>query len=778
MMQVAIPSEQLLETLFDNIHMPIAYMDTDFNFIRVNNAYAAADERGPDHFIGKNHFDLFPNKENEQIFRDVVKNGKPHHVKAKAFEYKKNPERGVTHWDWTLAPVKNAKGKVAGVLLQLLDVTEHIEAEIALQEKHQLVSNIMQEAGDLIIVLDREGKITMFNKAAEKLTGYDYDEVQGRFVWDFLLVPEEIEPVQEVFKQITLNIPNEYENYWVSKAGKKHLLYWKNTFLNNSNDEVEFIVSVGTDITKRKQAELLLQQQSKIIDQIHDSVVSTDLNGNVTSWNKGAEKIFGFTRAEMLGRHISGVYPEDEHEFLQNEIIAPLLAKGVHESEVKMMRKSGDFFYAHLSLSLEFDETNQVCGMIGYTMDITERKLVEQELEYYQQNLEAQVEKRTAELIKAKEDAEHANLLKSRFLSRMSHELRTPMNAIIGFTQLLRLDCKSEKEQEFISEVLVAADHLLALINEVLDLSRIESGNLLLHMKPTSLYQLCKESVSVVKKLASETEITLCNNISPEEDVTLYTDAVRLKEVIVNLLSNAIKYNKKKGSVTLSHVVSANGFVRVVVTDTGKGIAIADQEDIFEPFNRLGAEFTDVEGSGIGLTISKQLINLLGGNIGVESQLNIGSSFWFECPVSTEKMLSNKSNREIKAVSVEKNTSRILYVEDNPANLRLMQNIIASQDNIELLSAVTAEAGLKIAEENELDLVLLDINLPGIDGYEALERFKLINNPGKFKILALSASASPREIERGLLAGFQRYLTKPINVEEFVDILKHELAIN
>ena len=901
-----VTQEELLEHLFDNIYMPIAYMDTDFNFIRVNSTYAATDEHGPDHFVGKNHFDLFPNAENEVIFRDVVKSGKSHHSKAKAFEYEKNPERGVTHWDWTLTPVRDASGKIAGVLLLLINVTEHIEAEIALYKKNRFITNIMDEAGDLIVVLDKTGKITTFNKAAEQLSGYSFAEVKNKYVWDMLLIPEDIEPVKKIFNKIIKGTKNEYENFWVAKNKKHYFIHWNNTFINDAAGNLEYIVSIGSDVTKerqqlisveadkerldeilsnspsitytcstsgnfpvtyissniyttfgykqseclnepdwwvknvhpddkehilaglsalfekgihqheyrfskkngeyrwvsdelkvlydgnnqplellgsmsdiseRKKNELLLQRQATMIDQIHDSVISTDLDGNIKSWNKGAVRIFGFNDVEMLGKNISSIYPADEHEALLNEVIMPLKAKGSHETESTMLRRSGERFIAHLSLSLLYDESGEPTGMIGYTMDITERKLIEQELEHYQKNLEAQVDIRTKELSKAKEVAEHANQLKSSFLNRMSHELRTPMNAIIGFSQLLKMEQISNDGQEFVDEVILASEHLLSLINEVLDLSRIESGKLLIDLKPVSLFQTAAESVSFVKSIAEKTGITLNNEITTENDVVVYTDSVKLKEIIVNFLTNAIKYNKKMGEVTLSYQVVNNDFVRIMVSDTGKGISIENQIDIFEPFNRLGAEYTEIEGTGVGLTIAKQLISLLGGKIGLESELNIGSTFWVECPISTKKLEKKEKVEKSNPSKSNDKTYHILYIEDNPANLRLIQFVIEKYKNIEMLSATNAEDGLNLAKENKLDLILLDINLPGMDGYEALKQFQNDTKTKDIKVLAISASAGARDIEKGLLAGFKRYLTKPINLGEFIEIIKLELGI-
>lgn len=904
---IAIPQEELLEHLFNNILMPIAYLDTDFNFVKVNNAYASADEKDIEYFLGKNHFTLYPNDENEAIFRQVVESGEAYHASAKPFEYEKNPERGITHWDWSLSPVKNNSGDIVGVLLLLINVTKHVETEIALHQEHQFVNNIMEAAGDIIVVLDKAGKIIKFNHAAEKLTKYSFDEVKNKYVWDFLLIPEEVESVKKIFQKVLSCDLSKHENHWVAKTGERYLIRWNNSVMKDSEGDFKYSVSIGADITEerqqllsaeadkkrfdkilsnspsitytcspsdnfpvsyissniktylgytveecyeepgwweknihpdekehifsglstlfekgtyhheyrfrkksgdyiwvsddikviydknnqpiellgsmldiseRKKNEFLLQHQATIINQIHDSVISTDLDGIIQSWNRGAERLFGFTETEMLGKHISSVYPEDEYDTLLNKVILPLQEKGNHDFEPVMMRKSGEKFIAHLSLSLLYDEHGQPDGMIGYAMDISDRKKIERELEEYQADLENLVDERTKELLYAKEDAEHANQLKSSFLSRMSHELRTPMNAIIGFSQLLKMEEISNLGQEFVDEITFASEHLLSLINEVLDLATIEAGKIHIELKPSSLYEISLESISVVKQLAKDNDISLMNEITSENDVALYTDPVRLKEILVNFLTNAIKYNKDDGSVILSCSRIDKKFAKIVVADTGIGIANENQFDLFEPFNRLGAEYTNVAGTGIGLSIAKQLSNLLGGKIGVESKLDIGSKFWVEIPLSEYCLLKNDIPSKTDVVTLENKNFKVLYIEDNPANLRLVQHFFKKYKSIELLSAINAEDGFKIACQSSIDLILLDINLPGIDGYEALKMFQMNEKTKDISVLAVSAAAGPRDIEKGLLAGFKRYITKPINLSDFMEVITSELSID
>jgi len=511
MSTIPIPDEPLVESLLNNICMPIAYMDIDFNFIKVNNAYASTDENNAEHFIGKNHFVLFPNVENESIFREVVKTGKPYHAYAKPFQYKKNPERGVSHWDWTLTPVNNATGEISGVILLLIDVSKHVDNEIALTNEQQFVNSIMDAAGDLIIVLDATGRIIKFNAAAEKLTGYTFGEAEGRYVWDFLLLPEEADKVKNVFLSLASDNHNEFQNYWVAKDGGKHFIHWNNTVLAGPTGNMEHTVSIG--------------------------------------------------------------------------------------------------------------------------QDITEKRKNEKELETYRQHLENLVAERTAELLTAKDQADRANNEKSKFLSRMSHELRTPLNAILGFGQLLEMDTDdlNDAQREHVKDIMDSGHHLLNLINEVLDLAKIESGKVSLSLEETNINELSQNCIVLIHNQAEERQIEVINHLEAMEYCVL-ADHTRLKEVLLNLLSNAVKYNRDQGRITLDGKVIDNQRLRVSVSDTGEGLSNDEIDKLFIPFERLVP--STIEGTGMGLVITKFLIELMGGTIGIDSTKGKGSSFWFELPLS------------------------------------------------------------------------------------------------------------------------------------------------
>lgn len=388
------------------------------------------------------------------------------------------------------------------------------------------------------------------------------------------------------------------------------------------------------------------------------------------------------------------------------------------------------------------------------------------------------------ELLRAMELAERANRAKSDFLSRMSHELRTPMNAILGFAQLLEsdpLEPLSSGQRENVEQILLAGWHLLELINEVLDLSRIEAGKLQLVLESVDIAELAMECRGLIAPMAAQRGITVLDQSFELELPRVYADRTRLKQVLLNLLSNAVKYNRENGTITLTYREMPDNRLRVAVSDTGEGIPEQQLSALFESFNRLGAEDTGVEGTGIGLVITKHLVELMGGAIGVESRPGEGSTFWIELVANPVGVYVSGKAEAVrppapggKAAPPLRHT--LLYVEDNPANIRLVDQLIGQIGGIRLLTAPDAPTGLEIALHRKPDLILVDINLPGIDGYELLARLREQDETRAIPVLALSANAMPEDVERGLSAGFRHYLTKPVDVRRFREAVEAVLA--
>jgi len=401
-------------------------------------------------------------------------------------------------------------------------------------------------------------------------------------------------------------------------------------------------------------------------------------------------------------------------------------------------------------------------GRVGFRVDITELKRTQDDLK------------------NAVEQAETANRAKSEFLSSMSHELRTPMNAVLGFAQLLMLNPQlplDPKQRDSVEQILKGGNHLLELINEILDLSRIEAGRINLAMEDMDPHGVIEECIAYITPLAQRRSIDVDSDIPKEKYFTIHADPTRFKQVLLNLLSNAVKYNVEGGSVIFSAHVDETGFIRFSVSDTGPGIPQDKYEEIFEPFSRLGKEHTNIEGTGIGLTITRKLAELMGGTLDFESVMGEGSKFWIDLPGRQAEAPQVKVSEAVKDEfpTLPRGVHQVLYVEDNPDNLRLMEHVITMVDGVDLISAHTGELGLEMAAIHQPDVILMDINLPGINGIEALKRLRALPETSAIPVIAISADAMPADIKRGLQVGFDAYLTKPINLAEVIDHIKRAL---
>lgn len=403
--------------------------------------------------------------------------------------------------------------------------------------------------------------------------------------------------------------------------------------------------------------------------------------------------------------------------------------------------------------------------MFAAARDVTESKHLDQVLK-----------EKNVELENAKIVADKANLAKSDFLSSMSHELRSPLNAILGFAQLMESDAPTltPAHNESVAQILQAGWHLLKLINEILDLAKVESGQIPLSREPVSLAEVMLECQAMSEPQAQQHGIKLT---FPQFSVPyfVHADRTRVKQVLINLLSNAIKYNREHGTVEVKCNESTQGRIRVSIRDTGAGLPPEKLEHLFKPFNRLGQEAGSEEGTGIGLVVAKRLVELMGGTIGVQSTVGVGSVFWFELTSAAAPHLSIEVGNV--AALPRPRTPRaaglhtLLYVEDNPANLKLVEQIIARYPDLRLLTAVNGNSGIEIARASLPEVILMDINLPGINGFEALKILRADPTTAHIPTIAISANAMSLDVKKGLEAGFFRYITKPIMVNEFMEAL-------
>jgi signal transduction histidine kinase len=378
------------------------------------------------------------------------------------------------------------------------------------------------------------------------------------------------------------------------------------------------------------------------------------------------------------------------------------------------------------------------------------------------------------DLKKAKETAEKDSQAKSEFLSRMSHELRTPMNAILGFAQLMS---QSKKEplppnhKKRTEQILIAGEHLLSLLNEVLDLTCIESGNIPIYIEPVSVAEIVNNVLAEIQPLAEKQNIQLINESVAKEDLVVDTDRTRIKQVLLNIISNAIKYNRINGKVILDYEGVDTETLQINIKDTGIGIPEDKLDRLFEPFERLGSENSEIEGVGIGLTISKKLVSLLNGTLGVQSVFNEGSHFYIRLPltfqsrIATKKINIDKTSENFEDINSQ-NKFTMLYVEDNPANIELVEDIFSEYSNLQFLSAPNGKKGVELAETAQPDLILMDINMPEMDGLEAIKHLKSCQQTQHIPVIALSANAMQKDIDQAMEAGFIDYITKPINISK------------
>jgi len=545
---------------------------------------------------------------------------------------------------------------------------------------------------------------------------------------------------------------------------------------DNSTHEPLRLCGTHQDISKRKQAEEEILLWAHVFEHANWGITLCKGNSMVFDRvNPAFAYERGYTAKEMQGMPILILFPPEHHS---NLIKQTTLAErqGYNSFESIHVRKDGSHFPVRIAMTVAYDKSGKPLYRAVSVQNISE-------------NIKAK------EILKqAKETAETANLVKSQFLTNMSHELRTPMNAILGFSQLLTMEVNNsltDTQQKQISEITAASEYLLNLINEILDLSKIESGKIELLQQPVLLSDVLNESLQLIKPLAEKKDMSIClfrndlmlnTPLFQQQSHSFLSDYTRLKQVILNLLSNALKYNSDGGNISVHYNDKNNNQFRLSFSDTGEGLTQEQQSKLFEPFNRLGAQGRGIEGTGIGLVISKKIVELMGGQIGVESMPDKGCTFWIELPYAAEPIPESiPSQKETIAKSIvmdEISEYKVLYIEDNPANLQLVRQVLEILPEVHFLSAHEPFLGLEIAIEHKPDLILLDINLPGMDGFQVLEKLQHDQSCKNIPVIAVSANAMQTDIQKAKDAGFYEYITKPINVSVFLEVVKRTISIH
>jgi PAS domain S-box-containing protein len=526
---------------------------------------------------------------------------------------------------------------------------------------------------------------------------------------------------------------------------------------------------VGTvqDVTERVGAEAFLRETEErfafAVEGAGDGIWDWNILTGEKLLSGNYEPMLGFGKGELeptIDAWVKSVHPDDlsrVQQDLQDYLAGKAPGYGV---ELRLRCRDGSYKWVLCrGTVMARDEESRPVRMIGIHSDISERKAVE------------------VALVEARKSAERANQAKSDFLSSMSHELRTPMNAILGFAQMLEYDNKLNADQrDNVEEILKGGRHLLELVNEVLDLAKIESGRINLSLESVDLASLVEDCWQLIQPLAAVRQITLRLETPPKTAVR--ADRVRLKQVLLNLLANAVKYNRERGDIHIHVQTAAGERLRIMVADTGAGIAPERMADLFQPFNRLDAEHGEIEGTGIGLTIARRLVEMMGGAVGVTSQIGVGTTFWIELP--TEIGMTPDAAVQVVATALQLDPPmrqcRVLCIDDNPVNLKLIAQVLGMRPHIHLVTAHTPELGIELALAHRPELILLDINMPGMDGYQVLEVLKAYSGQKFIPVIAVTANAMPQDVERGRAAGFIEYLSKPIDVCQILKTIDRCLA--
>jgi len=619
--------------------------------------------------------------------------------------------------------------------------------------------------GMAIIALDE--RFIKVNSTFCKMVGYSNAELKQRTAED-ITHSEDIERGRQLARNLLEGeVRYTGEKRYVHKNGE---VLWVNRTASLIRDEKgapqHFLLMVE-DISVRKRNETALQESRReleaalhanqlIMDNSQDVICTVAEDGTFLSLNAACEELWGYTAAELIGRpYLELVHPEDRAK--TNDAAANLFETGkITDFVNRYVRKDGTI--VDVLWSATWSAADKIMFCVAH--DVTDRARIEKALR------------------EAKEEADRANHAKSDFLSRMSHELRTPLNSILGFGQLLDRQAANEAQRTRVRYILSAGRHLLNLINEVLDISRIEAGNLQLSLEPVCLEEAMGEALDLMRPLAAEREIRLAASCTLDSTTYVLADRQRLKQVLLNLLSNAVKYSGMQGNVNLSFEDLGNGTMRVQVRDTGAGIPVEKLSRLFTPFDRLGAEQSTVEGTGLGLALCQRLVQAMHGCIGVSSTLGNGSTFWVELP-RAQSPLQRLAAQPSAPCLAEIGTSgqhRILYIEDNFSNVTLVEQMLAERPSVELMTAMQGRVGMDLARKHAPDLILLDLHLPDLPGWQVLAQLKADHLTREIPVVVISADATSPQVKRLLSAGARAYLTKPIDIAEFFRVIDEVLT--
>ena len=647
------------------------------------------------------------------------------------------------------------------------DITERKKAEEELKKISARLALAAFAGGVGVWDLDIVNNILVWDKQMFELYGMDEKDFGGAYeAWLQGVHPEDVIRGNEEIQMAIRNekeFNTEFQVVWPDAT--VHIIRAMGIVQRDSSGTPLHLLGTNWDITAQKQSEKALRESeskhSSMISNISDVIGIIGIDGLMKYKSPNISKDFGWQPEDLIGTNGWLTVHPDDLERIQKEFYAVLQKDDATKTvEYKYLCKDGSYKPIELT-AINLVNDKVINGVLLNYHDITARRLAEEEI------------------IKARNEAEKANLAKSEFLSRMSHELRTPMNSILGFAQLMEMGELIPAHKKGVNHILKSGKHLLDLINEVLDISKIEAGYVSLLMEPVQLNAAIKEMMAVVQHNAAKLYQTLELKDSPTNMLCVKADQQRLKQVLLNLINNAVKYNHPGGSVVIKTELLQTGIaeipvIRVSITDTGIGISSEDIQKLFLPFERVGAEKTEIEGTGLGLTVVKKLMDVMGGNVGVVSTPGEGSTFWIELPmVESTQSAAGKNDSFPGTENVPSNKSAtILYFEDNSSNVELVEQILGSQrPGIRLISTKNGDHSVDFVMEHKPDLVLLDLNLPGIHGSEVLKLLQAEEKTKAIPVVIISADAMPHQLQRLIVAGAKKYLTKPLDVIGFLKVV-------